>query len=379
MRNETNHSKCTAKRSAAGLQPCENDIRVEGLQPLRYLHDVPQRLKPEYFLGVTAGLKACSTRSPVRILLCLNKPARASSASSISSNCTSTRCWRSTRARRVTASRSSSISAIPPCRCIPTTSACASARPRSSPVRVDLPAPALCLSARLPDRDVCAHTANAESRRAGPCGGRGHRQLTLREYIEREIGERGPIPFSRYMELCLYGAPGGDPPGYYSRVRDPPRPATSTPPATCTPCSARLLARQFDEMWRALKSPARIDLVELGPGRGLFAQDVLDWTAKKFPEFHRALHTTLVEASHGLRARLDERFAAQIAAAKVKVVETIEPAQIEGIIHRLCQRIFRRAAGGGGRGPRRTAHRRGKWPIRRELRAAPGARVTGIP
>ena len=79
-----------------------------------------------------------------------------------------------------------------------------------------------------------------------------------------------------------------------------------------------------------LDSPPRIDLVELGPGRGLFAQDVLDWTAKKFPEFHRALHATLVEASPGLRARLEERFAEHIAAGKVQVVETIEPAQIEG-------------------------------------------------
>ena len=35
----------------------------------------------------------------------------------------------------------------------------------------------------------------------------------LREKIEQEIRQRGPIPFSRYMELCLY-----DPEfGYYSR------------------------------------------------------------------------------------------------------------------------------------------------------------------
>ena len=155
--------------------------------------------------------------------------------------------------------------------------------------------------------------------------------MTLREYIEREIGERGPIPFSRYMELCLYGAPGGDPPGYYSRVREQfGKAGDFYTSSDVHAVFGRLLARQFDEMWRALDSPARIDLVELGPGRGLFAQDVLDWTAKKFPEFHRALHPTLVEASPGLRARLDERFAAQIAADKVKVVETIEPAQIEG-------------------------------------------------
>ena len=37
--------------------------------------------------------------------------------------------------------------------------------------------------------------------------------MTLREKIGNEIAERGPIPFSRYMELCLY-----DPEyGYYAR------------------------------------------------------------------------------------------------------------------------------------------------------------------
>ena len=50
----------------------------------------------------------------------------------------------------------------------------------------------------------------------------------------------------------------------------------------------RLLARQFDEMWRVLGSPEQIAVKELGPGRGLFAQDVLDWSEKKFPDFFRA-------------------------------------------------------------------------------------------
>jgi len=37
--------------------------------------------------------------------------------------------------------------------------------------------------------------------------------VTLRQKIEQEIRERGPIPFSRYMEICLYDAELG----YYSR------------------------------------------------------------------------------------------------------------------------------------------------------------------
>ena len=145
--------------------------------------------------------------------------------------------------------------------------------------------------------------------------------MTLRDYIEREIRERGPIPFSRYMELCLYGAPAGDPPGFYSRARE--RFGKAGDFYTSSDVHAvfgRLLARQFDEMWRVLDSPPRIDLVELGPGRGLLAQDVLDWTAKKFPHFDHALHYTLVEGSPELARRLQERFADRIARGKVEVL-----------------------------------------------------------
>ena len=61
----------------------------------------------------------------------------------------------------------------------------------------------------------------------------------------------------------------------------------------------RLLARQFEEMWRALGSPGEMEILELGPGRGLFAQDVLDWSERKFPEFFRAVHYSLAETFAG--------------------------------------------------------------------------------
>jgi SAM-dependent MidA family methyltransferase len=125
----------------------------------------------------------------------------------------------------------------------------------------------------------------------------------LRQKIEHEIHERGPLPFSRYMELCLYD----EDLGYYSRN------ATQFGKAgdfyTSSDVHAvfgRLLARQFDEMWRVLGSPEQIMLVEVGPGRGLFAQDVLDWSEKKFPDFFHALHYALVERSPALRQRIEE-------------------------------------------------------------------------
>lgn len=127
--------------------------------------------------------------------------------------------------------------------------------------------------------------------------------MSLRRKIEEEILRRGPLPFSRYMEMCLY-----DPElGYYAAHAEQfGKTGDFYTSSDVHAVFGRLLSRQFEEMWRALGSPPALQLVELGPGRGLFAQDVLDWSEKKFPEFFRALGYMLVETSPALRARIEE-------------------------------------------------------------------------
>ena len=143
----------------------------------------------------------------------------------------------------------------------------------------------------------------------------------LRQRIADEIRCHGPIPFSRYMELCLYQPELG----YYSRAREHfGKAGDFYTSSDVHAVFGRLLARQFGEMWRALDSPKRIDVIELGPGRGLFARDVLDWSAKQFPAFARALHYSLVEQSPHLREKLRERLADHIEAGKCAVFESLE-------------------------------------------------------
>jgi SAM-dependent MidA family methyltransferase len=126
---------------------------------------------------------------------------------------------------------------------------------------------------------------------------------TLRSEIECEIHNRGPIPFSRYMEMCLY-----DPElGYYSRHADQfGKAGDFYTSSDVHAVFGRLMARQFEEMWRVLGRPARIVIRELGPGRGLFARDVLDWSEKKFPEFFSMLNYEFVESSPALQVRIEE-------------------------------------------------------------------------
>ena len=138
--------------------------------------------------------------------------------------------------------------------------------------------------------------------------------MSLRQKIEEEIRQHGPIPFSRYMGLCLY-----DPEfGYYSRRAEQfGRAGDFYTSSDVHAVFGRLLARQFEEMWRTLDSPETIELVELGPGRGLFAQDVLDWSEKKFPDFFRALHYTLAEGSPALREKLKKTLSRHFDSRKV--------------------------------------------------------------
>ncbi len=143
----------------------------------------------------------------------------------------------------------------------------------------------------------------------------------LRQRIADEIARNGPIPFSRYMELCLYEPELG----YYSRAREQfGKAGDFYTSSDVHAVFGRLLARQFEEMWCAMDSPARVDLIELGPGRGLFARDVLDWSARQFPEFSRALHYGLVEQSAHLRAKLQERVAEHIADGRCEIFDSLE-------------------------------------------------------
>ena len=138
----------------------------------------------------------------------------------------------------------------------------------------------------------------------------------LRHKIEQVIRERGPIPFSRYMELCLY-----DPQyGYYSRSAEQfGKAGDFYTSSDVHAVFGRLLARQFEEMWRALGSPESIELIEFGPGRGLFAQDVLGWSEKKFPEFYCALHYILVESSPSLRQRIEATLSRYVETGKAAI------------------------------------------------------------
>lgn len=152
--------------------------------------------------------------------------------------------------------------------------------------------------------------------------------MSLRDKIVAEIRAGGPIPFSRYMELCLYDSEHG----YYSRnVEQFGKAGDFYTSSDVHAVFGRLLARQFEEMWRVLGSPERIEILELGPGRGLFARDVLDWAEKKFPEFFGAVHYSLWERSTVLRERLQATLERHFATGKASVPQRLKAPSFAGL------------------------------------------------
>lgn len=140
--------------------------------------------------------------------------------------------------------------------------------------------------------------------------------MSLRQIIEQEIREMGPIPFSRYMELCLYHPELG----YYSKNAEQfGKAGDFYTSSDVHAVFGRLLARQFEEMWRLLDSQEGIEILELGPGRGLFAGDVLDWSEKKFPHFFEALHYSMSERSSALRERLQQNLKRHLESRKASI------------------------------------------------------------
>ena len=157
--------------------------------------------------------------------------------------------------------------------------------------------------------------------------------LSLRDQIEREIRERGPIPFSRYMHICLYDPRAG----FYTRNAE--QFGKSGDFYTSSDVHAvfgRLLARQFEEMWRALNRPASLEILELGPGRGLFARDVLDWSHKKFPDFFAALTYTLQESSPALCAKLQQALADHVRSGRAVIADSASSRDDSPVIRRTC-------------------------------------------
>jgi len=117
--------------------------------------------------------------------------------------------------------------------------------------------------------------------------------LDLKDIIVDRIHQQGRIPFSEFMELCLYHPVHG----YYQTggERIGKKGDYYTSPSV-HPVFGRLLARQLNEM-DDLLGEETFWVVEAGAGGGILAGDILECLAGEFPASFERVRYGIVEKS----------------------------------------------------------------------------------
>ncbi len=125
--------------------------------------------------------------------------------------------------------------------------------------------------------------------------------LKLKERIKRE----GLITVADYMQACLH-----DPEfGYYVKQPAIGRDGDFITAPEISQIFGELIGLWCAVVWQQMGSPEKVNLIELGPGRGTLMRDALR-AASKVPGFVEAISVHLVETSHHLQAVQRETLAA---------------------------------------------------------------------
>ena len=112
--------------------------------------------------------------------------------------------------------------------------------------------------------------------------------------IRAAIEARGPIPFSEFMELALYG-PGG----FYEQPPVGGEGGHFVTSPHVHPVFGKLLAGAIAEAWRHLGSPRPLHVVEIGAGDGTLAAQLLGELHGEVP-----IEYVAIERSPGAREKL---------------------------------------------------------------------------
>jgi SAM-dependent MidA family methyltransferase len=157
--------------------------------------------------------------------------------------------------------------------------------------------------------------------------------------IVGEIHKLGSIPFARFMELALYHPQFG----YYMRT-DSQVGTYGTgeerigwdgdyyTSSDVHPILAQSVAKQIRQMDELLGYPDPFTIVEMGAGKGLLAQDLLQDCAAQSESFLSRLKYMLIERSPSMRAAQRNNLAPWLGAGRVVWVDRLEDVASESIV-----------------------------------------------
>jgi len=132
---------------------------------------------------------------------------------------------------------------------------------------------------------------------------KGSQEERLRRFILSQIEKRGPIPFSQFMEWCLYHPEYG----YYQSKRPKIGRDGDFYTSPCVhPLFGGLIAKQLSQMSEQL-GVETFDVVEIGGGRGFLCEDVLQWARKNSSVFYQRLRYHLIETAPSFLKEQGER------------------------------------------------------------------------
>jgi len=126
-------------------------------------------------------------------------------------------------------------------------------------------------------------------------------ETPLARLIAGMIEQEGPISLERYMDLALYHPLYG----YYCSKMPLGAEGDFTTAPEISQIFGELIGLWAAQVWQSLGAPARIAVVELGPGRGTLMADFLR-AARILPAFRDAIELHLVEANPVLRERQEK-------------------------------------------------------------------------
>ncbi len=136
----------------------------------------------------------------------------------------------------------------------------------------------------------------------------------LARKIKDRIASQGPIPFSEYMDLCLF-----DPEhGYYTNLKEMGRRGDFVTAPECGPYFAKALAHFLEPKVQVFKNPV---IFELGGGSGQLAFDLLSFLA--IP-----VRYIILEKSPSLKAIQQQK----LAGLSVEWVDDVLEQGLEGVI-----------------------------------------------
>lgn len=125
-------------------------------------------------------------------------------------------------------------------------------------------------------------------------------QSSLQKILSQRILTEGPLPFSEFMDSCLYHHEFGY---YMTNFQRIGRDGDFFTSSSVHELFGQLIAKQLHQMWEILGHPDNFVIAEQGAGSGHLCHDILNALSTDFPDFYNTLKYRIVEISANNRLR----------------------------------------------------------------------------